>query len=323
MNKVQTKIMQRYENLLKTQNCEGKVLGFSLLVRDCNADEVRDDSVFIVPQGKKYLTGINQVSGISELLCLCSPIDFLPEEFNTKQIYLAELSKYKITQEDEDFYFPRTQFDFSVLDVYDVCAIPALNGDEDIIIGRSDTSAGGVKYYGECGEVGEYYKNMRNVKARSGICYIAEVCFEHDVKEGEDFVFLTPDNTETLINKGGVETYESALRSVRSLVDSLFPAFAIIENYELVKKFCHKITDCIFKDADGLCFGTYLNEMDLDEELKIFLEDEFVALAMAHLHVDPEHENDFREKLFEKLGDECYMNEDFSLTNWTNVIAEF
>ena len=122
------------------------------------------------------------------------------------------------------------------------------NVDDLVIYGRTEVVAGGVRYYGESTECGDMYLNTQNIAKREGVCYISEAAFEEDTNEGEDFIFLTPDNTFHLIEMGGVVTYDSARLQVMERVFGFFPAFRKYAPFEVVEKFIyHKWYFFIFK----------------------------------------------------------------------------
>lgn len=197
-----------------------------------------------------------------------------------------------------------------------------MNTDDLVIYGHTEIVAGGIRYYGENNGCGDMYLNTQNIAKREGICYIAEVSFEQDTNEGEDFVFLTPDNTFHLIEMGGVVTYDSARFDVRDRVFGSFPAFHKYAPFQLVEKFVYHITDAVFDLLEGFCYSTYLDQLDMGEELSIFLEEEFVEFAAKKLGKSKD-DNEFRENLFDTLGETCFMRKNFVPTNWEKLVVKY
>lgn len=197
-----------------------------------------------------------------------------------------------------------------------------MNTNDLVIYGHTELVAGGVRYYGENNGCGDMYLNTQNIAKREGICYIAEVSFEQDTNEGEDFLLLTPDNTFHLIEMGGVVTYDSARFQVRDYVFGYFPTFRKYAPFQLVDKFINHITDAVFDMLEGYCYSTYLDQLDMYEELRIFLENEFVKF-MADKLGKSEDDNEFRESLFDVLGDDCFASKNFVPTKWDKLVVKY
>lgn len=198
----------------------------------------------------------------------------------------------------------------------------------ETMVGRKENVIGGIRYYGETSSNGQYYKDLNAIEMRKGICYIAEASFAHDTNEGEDFLLLTPDNTYKLIDMGGVETYESAFNQVRDYVLGKFPEYKHVNNIDTAWDFIYKITNYILDELDGQCLGTFLDQMDLYEEMKYFLEDEFVKFAKNRIiedndDTDISDDNTLRKDLLAFLGDECYMDNDYLPTDWDSLLDKW
>lgn len=325
MNAVEKKVMQMYEEFMATHRVNNtQSIALNVLTRDYGTTFKQEDCVFITKDGKQFLYGTQCVGSISEVLSLCSQVDFLPSDYESRAKYEDELEKYAESVEDENYYFPQTRFGFNIIDIISIHAFPAQ--DCAPITGRSEDVVGGVRYYGESSEYGEYYKNLNAVYKREGICYIAETSFSEDTNEGEDFLLLTPNNVFKLIDMGGVETYESGYNQTRDLVYATFPALRKFNNFDLIHKFIHKTTAYIFKEIDGQCFGTFLEQMDLHEDLRMFYEEEFVEFAKKRIAADKDNtdiDDSLAERLFGFLGNSCYMRRNFVPTDWDTLIDKW
>ena len=288
----------------------------NVLVRHSNG-VIDKDCVFITKDGKPTTYGTQAVASISEVVALCSPIDFLPEEFMCMEEYRDEVNKYIVTKEDEEYYFPNHRFGFTILDIKSFLMLPIAEGEN--VLGRKEVVEGGIKYTPEQTDNGYAFKDYDAIEKRSGICYIAECGFDN----GE--LVLTPDNTWERINNGAVETYESAMQLVKNDVSRMFHGFATDCNFALYMEFIHWITDSIFQEVDYQCFDSRLNEYDLEENLTYFLESKFVDFAKKRLKQDGDDteyadDDDLWDKLSNYLGRYCYRHDDFSLTDWDRLI---
>lgn len=190
------------------------------------------------------------------------------------------------------------------------------------MIGTKKIVEGGVLYTPDQTEQGYVFKDYNAIKNKSGICYIAECGFK-DNEEGT--LLLTPDNTWEHINAGAVVTYDSAEQQVKDLMRSCFPKFCTTASFEMYQEFAEKITDYILEEVDWQCFSTMLNEIDLEEELDYFLQDKLAEFAKARFEKDGddtefEDNEDLFDKLANYLGRYCYRNDDYSLTDWDNLI---
>ena len=309
-----------YENFMGSHKVQdGQPIAFNVLTRDNRSTFTQEDCVFITKGGKRFMFGTQCVANIGEVLSLCAAVDFLPSDFpNERSGYEDELARYAETPNDEAYYFPSTRFGFNIIDIFSINVFPPQ--DDEVIVGRKEVVEGGVRYYPESTDNGYCFKDFNAIKAKKGVCYIAECAWDGTK---EDFVELTPDNTYKMIHEGGVETYDTGFNSVFDLVHGQFPAFATTANSKLWEKFVGKITDYVFEEVDWCCFSTFLNEMDLYEELNIFLADEFVEYTKKRIKqddIDVEINDDFADELFDFLGEECYRNEDYSLTDWDALI---
>lgn len=323
MNAIQTKIMQMYEDFMKANKVqENQPLAFNVLTRDNGSTFTQEDCVFITKDGKQFMFGTQCVANIGEVLSLCAAVDFLPSDFFTSRVqYEDELAKYAKTPNDEAYYFPSTRFGFNIIDIISINAFPPQ--DEDKMIGSKEVVAGGVRYFAGQTDNGYVFKDFNAIEKKEGICYIAE-CAWDDTKD--DFITLTPDNTFKMIYEGSVATYESAHNFVRDTLHSQFKAFATMANFDLYQKFIDKITDYILQEVDWCCFSTMLNDMDLDEELDIFLADEFVEFAKKRIKQDNDGtdiDDTLADRLFGFLGDTCYRHDDFSLTSWDDLLDKW
>jgi hypothetical protein len=322
MNAIQTKIMQMYENFMSSQHPqENQPLAFNVLTRDNGTTFIQEDCVFITKDGKQFMFGVHCVASIGELLSLCANVDFLPSDFNTDMIYRSELSKYTTTPEDDEYYFPLNDFEFNIIDITSILAFPPQN--EDKMIGSKEVVAGGVRYFAGQTDNGYVFKDFNAIEKKEGICYIAECAWDNTK---DDFITLTPDNTFKMIDEGSVATYESAHNFVRDTLHSQFNAFATMANFDLYRKFIDKITDYILQEVDWCCFSTMLNDMDLYEELDMFLADEFVEFAKKRIKQDNDGtdiDDTLADRLFGFLGDTCYRHDDFSLTSWDDLLDKW
>ena len=291
----------------------------NVLVRHSNG-AIDEDCVFITKDGKPTMYGTQAVASISEVVALCSPIDFLPEEFMCMAEYCNEVNKYVVTKEDEEYYFPNHRFAFTILDIKSFLMLPIAEGEN--VLGRKEVVEGGIKYTPEQTDNGYVFKDYDAIEKREGICYIAECGFDN----GE--LVLTPDNTWERINNGAVETYESAMQLVKNDVSRMFHGFATDCNFALYMEFIHWITDSIFQEVDYQCFDSRLNEYDLEENLTYFLESKFVDFAKKRLKQDGDDteyadDDDLWDKLSNYLGRYCYRHDDFSLTDWDSLIDKW
>ena len=324
MNAIQTKVMQMYENYTKKVDCTNKVLALSVLVRENSNTDLHDDCVYITNDGKPCAYGTQCVKNIGEVLSLCSPIEFLPDEFPSLMVYRSELLKYVVTPEDETYYFPVTRFGFNIMDIMNIAILPMI--DDEPIIGHKEEITGGIAYYGEqTDNEGFIFKDMNAIRNREGVCYIATCAFEQD-GDKNGCIVLTPNNIFDYIENGSVETYSSARKSVNDLLQTYYPEFANISNWQLWHKFVDWLTDKIFNEVDWQCFGTMLNDMDLDEQLDMFLANEFVEYAKERIkkeNDDTDLDEGFGDRLFDFLGENCFRNDDFSLTSWDSLIDKW
>ena len=317
-SKIETKLLNGYREFTN-KNGEELPIAVNVLVRHYNG-VIGEDCVFITKDGKSCDYGTQVVAGISEVTALCSPIDFLPEDFNSFAAYENEVDKYAEDKGDEEYYFPNHRFAFTILDVKGFVKLPS--EEEENMVGAKQLVEGGVKYTPDRTDNGYAFKDLKAIAKRSGICYIAESGFDN----GE--LVLTPDNTWEHINNGAVETYESAMRLVKNDVSRMFHGFATDCNFALYMEFIHWITDSIFQEVDYQCFDSRLNEYDLEENLTYFLESKFVDFAKKRLKQDGDDteyadDDDLWDKLSNYLGRYCYRHDDFSLTDWDSLIDKW
>ena len=325
MNAIESKLLDKYQQFVDEKGTRTPI-AVNVLVRHANGN-IGEDCIFITKDGKPCMYGTQAVAHVNEIIACLANIDFLPEDYDSRAEYEDEVAMYAENKEDEEYYFRNHRFGFSVLDILDFTQLPAV--DDLCIIGHSEVVAGGVRYYGESTGYGDIYLNEQNIAKREGICYISEAAFEDDTKEGEDFILLTPDNTFHLIQMGGVVTYDSARLQVMENVFGLFPTFRKYAPFQLVEKFIYHITDAIFnqlrgyfEQLEGYCYSTYLEQLDMCEELRIFLEDEFVEFMAKKLGKSAD-DNEFRESLFDVLGENCYANKNFVPTKWDKLVGKY
>lgn len=325
MNAIEQKLLNKYQQFVDEKGTRTPI-AVNVLVRYANG-VISEDCIFITKDGKPCMYGTQAVAHVNEIIACLANIDFLPEYYEFRSQYEDEVMKFAESKEDKEYYFRNHRFGFSVLDILDFVQLPAV--DDLCIIGHSEIVAGGVRYYGENTGYGDIYLNQQNIAKREGICYISEAAFEDDTNEGEDFILLTPDNTFHLIEMGGVVTYDSARLQVMEHVFGFFPAFRKYAPFNLVEKFIYHVTDAIFGELggclgqlEGYCYSTYLEQLDMCEELRIFLEDEFVEF-MAKKLGKSKKDNEFRESLFDVLGENCYANKNFIPTKWDKLVVKY
>lgn len=317
MNAIEQKLLNEYQEFVDKNGTELPI-AVNVLVRD-TLGSIFEDCIYITKDGKPSVYGTHAVANINEVINLLSNIDFLPDEFESRAEYASEVKKYTETEEDEDYYFRQNRFGFNVLDIIGFVKLPPI--EEDEIIGTKEVVNGGICYTPAATDNGYVFKDFNAIKIREGICYIAECGFE----DNDGTLILTPDNTWKYIYEGAVVTYDSAEKQVTDLVRSQFPQFAAIANFDLWHKFVEKITNYILQEVDWCCFSTWLNDMDLEEELQYFLESEFTEFAKNRLAKDGDctefaDNDELWNKLSSYFGQTCYCHDDYSLTDWTSLI---
>lgn len=297
----------------------GGVVGVNTIIRWKDSGEICQRDIAISKHettedfwfDEDFLFNVNNVP---QFLSLLANLDFINGEFDNEEQWLEEIHKYE--GEDKDNYF-HSREDFDVIDVIDKYFIEPDQFDEPMI-GTKEVVEGGVKYTPDRTEQGYVFKDLNEIKNKTNnVCYIAECEFDN----GD--LIINEDNLPKLIDLGGVCTYQSALSNVKSLVAFGFPEFA--KHTDLFNEFAGKITDYILQEVDWCCFGTMLNEMDLEEELDYFLQDKFAEFAKARFEKDGddteyEDNEDLFDKLSNYLGRYCYRNDDYSLTDWDSLI---
>lgn len=318
MNAIEQKLLNKYQQFVDEKGTCTPI-AVNVLVRYANG-VIGEDCIFITKDGKPCMYGTQAVAHVNEIIACLANIDFLPEDYDSRAEYEDEVAKYTYPKNDRDYYFSNHRFGFSVLDIISFAKLPAV--DDLCIVGHTEIVAGGVRYYGENNGYGDMYLNEQNIAKREGICYIAESSFEDDTNEGEDFILLTPDNTFHLIEMGGVVTYDSARLQVMERVFGFFPAFRKYAPFGVVEKFIYHITDAIFEQLEGYCYSTYLEQLDMKEELYMFLENEFVEFAAKKLGKS-KNDNEFRENLFDTLGETCFVRRNFVPTNWDKLVVKY
>lgn len=300
----------------------GGVVGVETIIRWKDSGEICQRDIAISKHettedfwfDEDFLFNVNDVP---HFLSLLANLDFINDEFSSESEWLQEIHKYE--GEDKDDYF-HSREDFDVIDVISKYFIEPDQFDEPMI-GTKEVVEGGVLYTPDYTEQGYVFKDLNAIKKKEGICYIAESGFS----DSEDrTLLLTPDNTWEHINSGAVVTYESATKQVKDFINECFPKFRASDN-DLFHEFVEKITDYILQEVDWCCFGTWLNDMDLDEELDYFLQDKFAEFAKARFEKDGddteyEDNEDLFDKLSNYLGRYCYRNDDYSLTDWDSLI---
>ena len=297
----------------------GGVVGVETIIRWKDSGEICQRDIAI----SKYKTTedfwfdedfLFNVNDVPQFLSLLANLDFVQNEFDTEEEWLEEIRKYE--GEDKDNYF-HSREDFDVIDVIGKYFIEPDQFNEPII-GTKEVVEGGVKYTPDSTDQGYVFKDMNEVKNKTNnVCYIAECEFDNGN------LIINEENLPRLIELGGVCTYQSALKYTKEVIESYFPEFA--KQSDLFNEFAEKITDYILQEVDWCCFGTILNDMDLDKELDYFLQDKFAEFAKARFEKDGDDtEYEDNEDLFDMLanyfGEYCYRNDDYSLTDWDSLI---
>jgi hypothetical protein len=298
----------------------GGVVGVETIIRWKDSGEICQRDIAISKHettedfwyDEDFLFNVNDVP---HFLSLLANLDFINDEFSSESEWLQEIHKYE--GEDKDDYFHSGE-DFDVIDVIGKYFIEPDQFDEPMI-GTKEVVEGGVKYTPDQTNQGYVFKDLNEIKNKTNnVCYIAECEFDN----GD--LIINEDNLPKLIDLGGVCTYQSALSNVKSLVAFGFPEFA--KQTDLFNEFAEKITDYILQEVDWQCFGTMLNDMDLEEELEVFLQDKFVEYAKKRLKEDNDDTTYNSDKeLFYKFADYFgggyfYRNDDYSLTDWDSLI---
>jgi hypothetical protein len=298
----------------------GGVVGVETIIRWKDSGEICQRDIAISKHettedfwyDEDFLFNVNDVP---HFLSLLANLDFINDEFSSESEWLQEIHKYE--GEDKDDYFHSGE-DFDVIDVIGKYFIEPDQFDEPMI-GTKEVVEGGVKYTPDQTNQGYVFKDLNEIKNKTNnVCYIAECEFDN----GD--LIINEDNLPKLIDLGGVCTYQSALSNVKSLVAFGFPEFA--KQTDLFNEFAEKITDYILQEVDWCCFGTWLNDMDLEEELEVFLQEKFTEFAKKRLKEDGDgttYKTD--DELFYKFADYFgggyfYRNDDYSLTDWDSLI---
>ena len=153
-------------------------------------------------------------------------------------------------------------------------------------IGKREDTINGAVFTPESTDNGFCYKDEKSIAEKEGICYIAECAFkEYEHEEGKLCLYI--DTIDEYIRNGSVSTYASALEEVSEVVRSMDGEnvrvgwFETKEKFELYNEFCERLTKSIFEIIDWQCFGTYLNEIDIDEQLFYFCVEKLIERINA------------------------------------------
>lgn len=210
-------------------------------------------------------------------------------------------------------------------------------------VGSCKPIQGGVVYYPEQTDNGLAYKSEKAIKEREGICYICEGAFSTDMGDFNGVIKLDEDgglivstkNLDKLIDYGFIETWHSAREQVKDNVElyhfAVFSDQQLVDNkeaFEWYNEFIDHITECALDIIDWQGLDTYLQEMDIAEDLDYFLQEKFTEFAKERLKNDgDETEYEDNEDLFNKLskylGCYCYRDDDFSITSWDDLIDKW
>ena len=210
-------------------------------------------------------------------------------------------------------------------------------------IGSRKEILGGAVFSAGQTDNGYCYKSEKAIKERKGICYITEGAFGNDFLLGEDeFIkldeegnlIITLDTIHKLIAWGYVETWDSARECVKSHIENYefgcFDTKVILNSeamWDLFEEFVDHITEAALDIVDWQGVDTYLNEMDIEEELDYFLAQKFVEFAKKRIAADGDdtdtEDKVFEENLFGFLGETCYRDKDFNLTDWDSLIDKW
>ena len=259
------------------------------------------------------------VKDVPQFLFLLANLDFTKDEFDTEEEWLEEIHKYE--GDDKDDYFHSGE-DFDVIDVIGTYYIEP-DQFEETMIGTKERVKGGTRYKSGHTNNGWVFKDLDEIRNKTNnVCYIAECEFDDF-----DTILISGRNIKKLIKLGGVSTYQSALQDTKDLVESQFPKFAELRQ-DLFNEFAEKLTDYILQEIDWQCFSTMLNGMDLDDELDYFLQDKLAEFAKARFEKDGDDteyadNEDLFDKLSNYLGMYCYRNDDYTLTDWDELIDKW
>ena len=210
-------------------------------------------------------------------------------------------------------------------------------------IGSHKNTANGDVF--SCGKTdnGYCYKSEKAIKERKGVCYIAESAFEkclweygkvHPEYDEEGNLIVNENDINALIDCGCLETWDSARKQVEEIIEyNDYGCFdkRVLKNCkeirEMYKQFAEYIAECALYNVDWQCLGTYLNEIDIDEELDYFIKQRFVQFAKERIKADNDDTDVdypvFEKNLFGFLGDDCFVDDEFNLTDWDSLIDKW
>lgn len=210
-------------------------------------------------------------------------------------------------------------------------------------VGSRTPIEGGAVFSAGSTNNGYCYKSEKAIKERKGICYITESAFGNNfllgedktlIKDKEGNLIITIDTISKMIDWGYVETWDSARSCVKGHIENYeFGCFGtkVILNsqamLDLYYEFIDHITDAALEIVDWQGVDSYLNEMDIEEELDYFLAKKFVEAAKFRIEQDGD-DTDIDDAVFEKnlfgfLGNTCYRDDEFNLTDWDSLIDKW
>ena len=137
---------------------------------------------------------------------------------------------------------------------------------DSVLIGQSFLSFGCVIYVGDYNDGTIIFKDEDAFKAKGDKpCYITGDVFDED---GCCVIQMRGDNK--LIDNGCCSTYNSIIRDVRNVVRNT------IENKDAEnnEEFIEHIATLAFNEVGWQSISTYLNEMDIEEEYRLFREND-------------------------------------------------
>lgn len=147
--------------------------------------------------------------------------------------------------------------------------------------GHAERVEGGTIYYPEETDNGYCYRNTNAILNRKGVAYIAEYVFcnnynenKDDIEGIDDGLFISDDELESLIEQGGVETFESAYNFVSDDIRYGIERCGIESDEDKLNKFIEYITTCCLLNADWESVCYHLQCIDIVAEWDYFMEKE-------------------------------------------------
>ena len=135
-----------------------------------------------------------------------------------------------------------------------------------VLIGQSFISFGCTIYVGDYNDGTIIFKDEEAFKAKGDKpCYIAGDAFD------EDCCCVIPMKGDNkLIDNGCYSTYNSIIRDVRNVVRNTIED----KDAENNEEFIEHIATLAFNEVGWQSISTYLNEMDIEEEYRLFREND-------------------------------------------------